>query len=339
MAEKEIKKIKLLIAVFLTLTCFAIVNNNWSYGSSNKIPQLTLSELTDSNRGKTFTFLGTVKSIDKVKNDRHSLKINSPDNAFIIESTIWPSIGSYPDLYRGNSIRITGALEKYKDSWQLNPLSSEHIEPDGNNQKLNLTDLSKAIKLIGKDLYIGPVIGYKTIIHRSKAGNKNLKILVHNGEDFAEGIMWENTWDEVAIEILEQKCPVYIDAKVTKYSGNISLQVKDIIKLDDTYESSIGSLKSLFTNLEDAIYKIGETLIIGPVFSKGSELFESKNGSQHLKFQVKNNGLSVSGIIWQGKWDNVTRDIFDTQNPLYLKAKITTYNSAPSLELDWVIAE
>ena len=41
--------------------------------------------------------------------------------------------------------------------------------------------------------------------------------------------------------------PVIINAKVTKYRGVISLEVRDIIKIDDTYESNIGSLKTLFT--------------------------------------------------------------------------------------------
>ena len=119
----------------------------------------------------------------------------------------------------------------------------------------------------------------------------------------------------------------------------ISLEVRDIIKIDDTYESNIGSLKTLFTNLEDAIDKTGETLFVGPVVSSGSKLFVSKKGGRHLKFKVKDNELTISGIIWQGKWDEETRAIFDTQNPLYLKAKVTIYKNEPNLDLEWVISE
>ena len=335
MAENETIRIKLLIAVFITLTLFTIVNNYWSYGSTSNISQLTLSELSDLNKGKTFSFVGNVQSIYKDKNDRHILKINSPDHAFTIESTIWPSIGTYSNVYIGNSVRITGVLGRYKKFWQLNPLSSKHIQPG----KFESTDLSRAINEIGKELFIGPVIVRKTIIQKSKGGNDNLKILVHNNKDFAEGIIWENKWDKNTIGILEQNYPVIINAKVTKYRGVISLEVRDIIKIDDTYESNIGSLKTLFTNLEDAIDKTSETLFIGPVVSSGSKLFVSKKGGRHLKFKVKDNELTISGIIWQGKWDEGTRAIFDTQNPLYLKAKVTIYKNEPNLDLEWVISE
>ena len=321
-----------IILVVLTLISFWFVNNNWTYPSLKTIPQLAAADLIDSNKGKTFSFSGKVYKKLVRGNGLHIYRTVSSDQSLEVESTLWPAFGNYSDLNHKFPLNITGILGKYDGLWQLNPLSSQHIQSD-----IDLVDLSKAIKQTNKTLLIGPIKIEKYKIVRWSTGQKNLKILVHNGRDFVDALMWEKQWDENTIKTLKADELFYVEAEVREYRGDVSLTIENIhILSTDTFQNKIRSLKSLSVNLLDAINRMDDTIIVGPVKPLSSNLTRS---GEHLQFKVTSNGSIVGGIMFANKWNNDDRAMFNGNESFYLKAKIGTYNQKPNLQADWIIAK
>ena len=326
------KKSSSITFAVVTVFCLWFVNNNWSYPNLENIPQLTEADLIDSNKGKTFSFSGKVYKPSVRGNDLRIYRTVSSDKSLEVESTLWPAFGNYSDLNTKFPLNITGILGKYDGLWQLNPLSSQHIQSD-----IDLVDLSKAIKQTNKTLLIGPIKIEEYKIVRFSTGQKNLKILVHNGRDFVDALMWEKKWDENIIKTLKEGELFYVTAEVKEYHGDVSLTIENIhILSKDTFQNKIRSLKSLSVNLSDAINKMDDTIIVGPVKPLSSNL--TKTG-EHLQFRVTSKGSIVNGIMFENKWNKDDRAMFNGNESFYLKAKIGTYNQKPSLQADWIIAK
>ena len=78
-------------------------------------------------------------------------------------------------------------------------------------------------------------------------------------------------------------------------------------------------------------------MIIGPVYPESFNVFTSKNGKKHLRFKVKENQLTINGIMWEGNWDDRILKIFNDEIPMFLKSEVGTYNNDISLDTKIVI--
>ena len=224
-----VNKPSVIISVVIILSCFAAVNNQWSYGSLGETRHLTSDDLlTPENRGQTFLFKGVVAFFFRTRNDLFILSLKSEDRKISIQVPVWPSFGELPRVRRGDTVEIVGNLGKYRGKWQLNPLSTEHIRIIDEQDYSLAIPLSLALKRIDETLLIGPVDAVDAVPFISKSGKKHLRIVVRDQDGDAEGIIFEGNWDEIDLEIFRKKQTVYLKAKVVKYKGKPSLQTMSV---------------------------------------------------------------------------------------------------------------
>ena len=153
-----VNKPSVIISVVIILSCFAAVNNQWSYGSLGETRHLTSDDLlTPENRGQTFLFKGVVAFFFRTRNDLFILILKSDDGKISIQVPVWPSFGELPRVRRGDTVEIVGNLGKYRGKWQLNPLSTEHIRIIDEQDYSLAVPLSLALKRVNETLLIGPV--------------------------------------------------------------------------------------------------------------------------------------------------------------------------------------
>jgi hypothetical protein len=232
-----VSKLSVIISVIVILTCFAIVNNFWSYGPREETRRLTPEHLLNpQSRGQLFLFKGVVTSSFRTRNDLFILSLKSEDGGKTIQVPIWPSFGELPLVRRGDTVEIDGNLGKYRGKWQLNPLSAEHIRINS-AEHIRIIDewyyslavpLSQALKRIDETLLIGPVDAVDAVPFTSKSGKKHLRIVVRDQEEEVSGIIYEGSWNEIDLEIFRKKQTVYLKAKVVKYNGKPSIETMSV---------------------------------------------------------------------------------------------------------------
>lgn len=90
---------------------------------------------------------------------------------------------------------------------------------------------------------------------------------------------------------------------------------------------------SLAVPLSEALKRVNEMLLIGPVETVTAAPFTSKkSGRQHLRIVVRDQDREVEGIIFDGSWDEHDLKKFETSQTVYLRAKMGSYRGKPSLQ-------
>jgi len=90
---------------------------------------------------------------------------------------------------------------------------------------------------------------------------------------------------------------------------------------------------SLAVPLSQALARIDETLLIGPVDAVDAVPFTSKtSGKKHLRIVVRDQDGDAEGIIFEGNWDEIDLETFRKKQTVYLKAKVGIYRGKPSLQ-------
>ena len=90
---------------------------------------------------------------------------------------------------------------------------------------------------------------------------------------------------------------------------------------------------SLAVPLSQALKRIDETLLIGPVDAVDAVPFTSKtSGKKHLRIVVRDQDRDAEGIIFEGNWDEIDLETFRKKQTVYLKAKVGIYRGKPSLQ-------
>ena len=85
--------------------------------------------------------------------------------------------------------------------------------------------------------------------------------------------------------------------------------------------------------LAEAITRLNETLLIGPVEGVKTLPFVSKkSGREHLRLTVRDGDIEVEGIIFSGSWDNQDVEVLKSGRPVYLRAKVAAYRGKPNLQ-------
>jgi len=85
--------------------------------------------------------------------------------------------------------------------------------------------------------------------------------------------------------------------------------------------------------LTEAITRLNETLLIGPVEGVKTLPFVSKkSGREHLRLTVRDGDIEVEGIIFSGSWDNQDVEVLKSGRPVYLRAKVAAYRGKPNLQ-------
>ena len=84
--------------------------------------------------------------------------------------------------------------------------------------------------------------------------------------------------------------------------------------------------------LAEAITRLNETLIIGPVEGVEALPFLSKkSGREHLRLSVRDGDVEAEGIIFSGNWDDLDVEVLKSGQPVYLRAKVASYRGKPNL--------
>lgn len=92
-------------------------------------------------------------------------------------------------------------------------------------------------------------------------------------------------------------------------------------------------------SLSDAIDKVHQTLLVGPVSVISAKPFQSKNGKRHLRLTVSQDRTITNGIMFDGVWSEADLRNLTGGKAVILSAKVGRYKGQPSLVVNRVIPQ
>ncbi len=126
------------------------------------------------------------------------------------------------------------------------------------------------------------------------------------------------------------------------YSGRPQLRPLSVehVKLVSVEHVKLAGRLADSVSVADAVARVGETLLVGPVIAVKAEYFKSRAGLKHLRLKLADasGGATVAGIMFEGNRADCEVGLLWSDGPFLVRARVELFRGAPSLNVQRVLA-